>query len=164
MAKLEVRFKRGFRLNGDPGAIHGEIERVREKHGGEVTPELIVKAARRRGSALHGEFVWDDQEASALYRLAQARYVLRAIEVVRVDQDDSGVRVYETVRRVAATGDPDADEGRSYMTRDDILADSDLREQFVERALGELRSWARKYCDIGELRDIVASVEIIVNK
>lgn len=47
-----------------------------------VTPVMVLDAARREDSPLHGLFVWDDTEAAEKYRLIQAKGFLRA--VVRV--------------------------------------------------------------------------------
>lgn len=46
--------------------------------GGLLTAEAVLDFASDKRTALHAEFLWDDTEAARLYRLDQARLVIRA--------------------------------------------------------------------------------------
>jgi hypothetical protein len=80
----------------DPNTAHKEFERLRKEHG-ELTPSIVVDAARQSESALHPIFEWNDSKAAEEYRLGQARNVLRAI-VKHYPEIDETAPVYVHVR------------------------------------------------------------------
>jgi len=57
------------------------IEQLAERHGGKLTPSLVVEAAANPASPLHSEFTWDDSVAGQRYREVQARRLIRSVEV-----------------------------------------------------------------------------------
>lgn len=66
--------------------IERALARLCSEGGGRLTPEAVVKEAEDPSSPLHGEFVWDNTEAARLYRLQQARQLIRVVKVeVRVE-------------------------------------------------------------------------------
>jgi len=58
-----------------------EIDRLMDKNHGELTPELIVTAARDKKNPLHTYFTWNDMEEANLWRLHKAR-VLFGCDVI----------------------------------------------------------------------------------
>lgn len=56
------------------------LSQLYERHQ-KLTPSLVVEAATDPKSPLHREFTWDDSEAARKYRLAQARTLIRSVEV-----------------------------------------------------------------------------------
>jgi len=82
MSKIrKYGFRAGFRGNTDPQAVGEELDRIREVSGS-LTAEGTVKAAEKPTSPLHDLFVWDNTEAARLYRLVQARTLIRSVTVV----------------------------------------------------------------------------------
>lgn len=57
----------------------------------ELIPEQVIEAARNPNSALHDWFEWDDSAAASAYRLAQARWLIKSINVVIERSDQSRV-------------------------------------------------------------------------
>lgn len=53
-----------------------------------LLPEDVVEAARNPNSTMHGFFEWDDSEAAAKFRLVQARWLIRSVEIV-VERHDA---------------------------------------------------------------------------
>ena len=45
-----------------------EIERLVAEHGGELTEEIVLEAARSPDSYLHSLFEWDDAKAARRHR------------------------------------------------------------------------------------------------
>jgi len=60
-----------------------EIERCMAADG-HITPESIVDKARIKSSVLHSLFEWDNTQAAKLYRIEQARALIRNIVTVTV--------------------------------------------------------------------------------
>lgn len=92
----------------DADDVYAELERIRRAHGGTLTAEAVVEAARNPASVLHPLRCWcwdNDEEAARRYRLAVAR---RLIRVVCVLPDESRsprpVPVYAHVRTDEARG------------------------------------------------------------
>lgn len=57
----------------------------------ELLPEQVIEAARNPNSAMHDWFEWDDTAAASAYRLAQARWLIKSINVVIERSDQSRV-------------------------------------------------------------------------
>jgi hypothetical protein len=53
-----------------------ELFEIIEHNGGEITPKLIVEAARGPDSPLHAAFEWDDSKAAECWRERCARDIL----------------------------------------------------------------------------------------
>jgi hypothetical protein len=67
-------------------AVAGELQSL-VNAGMPLLPEEVIEAARNPNSTMHSMFEWDDTEAAIKYRLAQARWIIRNVEIVveRVD-------------------------------------------------------------------------------
>lgn len=142
------------------GTALAEIERKR----GDLTPELVVKAAQSKRSPLHSKFLWDDTAAAHSYRLVQAAWLIRTVKVRVVVNDKPAetrafirvVRMTETARNESGGGSP---APRSYVPLASALENPDWREQMLSQALRELESFQRKYATLEELADIMSAIE-----
>ncbi len=70
----------------DAGEAGEEIDNLREKHDGGVTPDQLIKQAKKKKSALHSMFEWDDKKAAHESRRTRAREILRGIKIIRPNQ------------------------------------------------------------------------------
>lgn len=118
-----------------------ELESIRG--GGTLKPEQVIKSGKRKGSAFHDYFVWDDSIAAGRYRRDQAAEIIRSIRV-EVTEVDSGP---PTVARVYINPLNDG----TYHTVADVLSDETLRERAFIKALSELRAIRDKYTEYEEL-------------
>jgi len=60
-------------------AVAARLEKIRLNHDGVLTPDDVVKDARRDSSPLHDQFEWDDTVAAGKYRIEQARELIRTV-------------------------------------------------------------------------------------
>lgn len=68
-------------VNGIPAAVvESEFQRI-YKRSGELHEEEILQEARPDAAPLHRAFEWDDGKAGELYRLNQARTLVRCVEI-----------------------------------------------------------------------------------
>lgn len=81
-AKKKYGVRPGSRVKGDPQAIGEELASIYIDKG-ELTAEGVIESAENGDSALHDEFVWDDNEAGHKYRLQQARTLIRFITTIK---------------------------------------------------------------------------------
>ena len=74
-------FKNGYRIKGiDPQKAGESLEELR-KNGDGIKTESVVNMAKKPTSPLHPAFEWDDSKAAKKFRLEQARYLIRSIQV-----------------------------------------------------------------------------------
>lgn len=135
----------------DAQAAGEELERIRVKNNGRLESEMVVEAARKKTSPLHPAFEWNDAAAADAYRVEQAKYLIRSIEViVEADANSRPVRAFVSVVR---------DEDRSYTSVSHALADPELRRQVLLSALKELEAWRVRYAELVELANVFAAID-----
>lgn len=145
----EYQFTRPMPKGTSPNEVAATINILVEKHG-EARPEHVVEIARDPDSPLHACFTWDDTEAARLQRLNEARYVLRAVVVVRENKPDQTVRAFVNVER----------EG-GWRPIDAVIADEGDRSLLLAQALADLKAFTRKYESLEELAPIHETVKAI---
>lgn len=105
--------------------------------GGPLTPELLVDAARRKASALHAYFDWDDKSAAQSWRLHTAR---RLIREVKISVSSSTV----TLAAPAYVSVPSEREGGGYRSIVALRSDEDrAREVLLDEIARVLSALAR---------------------
>lgn len=131
--------------------IQLEFERLmKEDPQGLLRPEKLVDAAESVNHPLHSRFVWDDTEAARLYRIEQARQVIRSFTV---DIPETKVRV-----RALTSLDVDRITG-GYRWTLEVVERPDLRGEMLRTALKELKVVEDKYKHLEELNDVWQSIE-----
>ena len=116
--------------------IRDELEQIRQKHGGLLKPEDVVAFARNKRTALHQEFEWDDERASAEYRLEQARKVIRvAVTILPSPHSDQ-----EPVRAYVSVASDRAQPGGGYRAFADVMTDDAMRAERLARPSGGVGS------------------------
>ena len=129
-----------------------ELERLRNLHGGVITPDHVVTAARPRSSPLHNSFTWDDGDAAHQWRLEQARHLLR-IYVMTIGD---GQKAKET-RMYVSLGVDRANAG-GYRSIVDVLSDAGMRAQLLDDARTDMMRFHAKYAGLVELADVFKSM------
>lgn len=157
---LTYEWVTGARFNVEAQAIGERCERLRKKNGGRVTPQLIVSDGKSKASPLHPCFEWDEARAAEQFRLTQARSVLRSLVVVVDERMPIPVRAFLSVRVELDDEDDDASGDRmAYTSVLDAMSDPLLREQVLNSALRELRSWRSKYHRLNELARLFSAID-----
>jgi hypothetical protein len=147
------RWKPGARLKINAKVAGQELERIRTTHGGKLTPADVLAAAKSKSSPLHGAFEWSDGKAAQQFRLQQAQYLIRSIEITVVQAKNkkaSNVRAFVSVKR---------DKDRSYMSTAHAMSDAELREQVLQQAWQELQDWRRRYETLSEFSKVFAAID-----
>ena len=153
MLKKHYKARPGGRLNDAEAEIVGkELERL-EKTDGKIIPERVVELAKSRRSPLHNYFTWDDEEAANRHRLEEARALIRSIVVeYEIEREQKTmVRAFYNVT--------DEKKGRGYVNLKDINDNKGYRQQILDQALKELRSWADRYRMYEEFSDIIKAID-----
>lgn len=150
----KYRWKPGASVKVDAQSAGEELERIRVRHNGRLTQEIVLKEAEKRTSPLHKHFDWSDATAAKKWRLDQAGYLIRSIEVFVVSsrkKEPVAIRAMVNVVR---------EDDRSYTSVEDALADPHLRAQVVAQAWRELEQWRKRHAELVEF----ARVFVIIDK
>lgn len=146
----------GAQFSDDDACRYGPaLETLAEGNDGNLTPPLIVEAARSLRSPLHDAFEWDDGAAAEHYRLTQARHLLRHVRIVEDDAvpQEAFYRVHISAQEAA------------YVSIDTVVATPSYREQVIQRALDELRKWRTRYQQYkADFGPVFAGIEAVEKK
>lgn len=132
--------------------IQEELEAIRESNDGLLRAEDVVAFARNEETALHRKFEWDDTKASHLYRLAQARAVIR-VNVIIPDATLTPIRAY-----VSLMGDRML-PGGGYRSLSEVMAHTEQRRQLLKQAMREAKIWREKYKHLEELAAVFGAID-----
>lgn len=109
--------------------------------GGDKRPvqaRELLNAARPKSSPLHRLFEWDNAVAGEKYRLEQARFYLRTIEIVPVT-DGKEQPPMRAAPLVVLDGE------RGFMFAPDAFANAEGADYIVKQAKAALAAWSRIY-------------------
>ncbi len=135
--------------------ITQELLRISKENNGILRPEDIVTEAQSKGSPLHDSFTWDDGEAAHLFRLQEARQLIR----VSVQFIKSGNKQVETRVFVSLTNDRQV--GGGYRTLISVMNDDEMRQQLLADCVDEMNRFQEKYKNIKELIEVFQAMNRI---
>lgn len=132
-----------FRIDVDPSVVGKRFEYI-EKTRGKLVPATVLEDAQDTKSPLHELFEWNNTRAAEQYRIQQAGYLIRSLEVVvkTGKSEERPVRAYVSVSE---------DKERHYEPIVSALTDPKYRNQVLDRAFKEFEAFERKYKDFEEL-------------
>ena len=133
MPKTKYKARSGARFNNKEAQIIGEtIEDLRNSEG-QVTPEDLLKDAKKKTSPLNKYFEWSNSEAAHMFRLSQARQLVNHIvEIVIIEGESIKQRSFLSVKT----------EGKEtvYVTLQDAIEDESYRKQLLNKAINILEN------------------------
>ena len=109
---------------------------------------------------MHSVFQWEDDVAANLYRVDQARHLIRSVEVTYEELPEAPVRAFH-VQRIE---EEDGSERNAYWRTEEILDDDVARVDLLARAMSELQSVRRRYRVLNELSGIFSEIEKVLEK
>lgn len=155
MAKYVPVF--GSRLRDRDAQVWGE--RLEHLAGeGLVTADDIVQDAQQEDSPTHSYFNWDDATAAHGYRLMQARYYMRSVNIL-VKDDAEPTRAFIHLKQSQDEDDEETEAEEEeptagYRTIQTIMANPRLTRMLLEQARRELVSYRRKYNQYAEMAKV----------
>jgi hypothetical protein len=128
-----------------------ELGQLQREHGGLLRAQDVVSFAKNPATALHGYFTWDDSEAAELYRLSQARAVIR-LSVTVISEEAAPVRAFVSLPS-------DRMSGGGYRSLTDVVNDEVRRGEMLADALARLGALRRKYAALQALLPVWEAVD-----
>lgn len=138
-----------------------ELARIEAKHGG-LKPSQVVDESRPEEAVLHPVFEWNDEIAAEKYRNVQAGQIIRSVRVVSESPDGQKEKTpaYVSVVRVV-----DEDKShREYVSTSRAMGNEEWKRGVLAEALDQLRAFARRYKQLGELAGLSQEVESIIDR
>ena len=78
------------------------IQAIADAHGGHITPEMVIEAARDKRHPLHSEFDWDVKSAAHKHWQNTARHIIRSVKIVyRVEHKNVTIKTGLSVQQSA---------------------------------------------------------------
>lgn len=166
MVMVKVTKKKSAKADELFDPVEVRVKEIADKHGGDLTPEMVVEDARDQRSPLHNRFEWDDEKAAHSHRIEQARKIIQSCTLV-VRTEDAGV-----IRSVAYIRNPSVaanEQGyRSVLVVRDSKQQSRSSLQYeLERLLGNverLRSLAVVLDVQEDLEKVVEQIAAVIGR
>lgn len=134
--------------------VSAELQRIAAAHGGLLRASDVVMEAANAASPLHKYFEWDDGAAADLYRLQQARQLIRVVVHMQQYEEQS----YRVRTFVSLTEDR-VQEGGGYRVMTSVLSSAPERARLLHQALRELNNFKMKYQELSELVGIFRAID-----
>jgi alpha/beta superfamily hydrolase len=147
----KYKFRSGFNWKVKPEVAGKIIDKIAAKNNNQVTPELILDAAKNEKNALHQCFEWDNDKAGAKYRLWQARQLIGSIVVEVVVGEPEETRAFVTI--TMPSSEP------AYYSISDIADDSFKLDMVIQNAKRQMVSIARQLKIYERLQKTAAKIE-----
>jgi hypothetical protein len=140
--------------------IEASIEEINQKYG-RIEAEDLVAEAKDESHPLHGEFTWDDTEAAALWRVEEARSLIRRVKVKTVTQMPGHPEpVVHSVRKYITKTKLGGQSG--YVDEAVVRTDADQRKLFVLSMESEVKRMVKRYQDYEEFWKLVDDLRLPV--
>ena len=123
---------------------------------GHVTAEQVLEAAQNKKNPLHKYFDWNDKSAATRWRLQQALYLLRSIDIVVVDAKGKQLSVRAFHNVVTEDGE------RVFGTVDFVFNNASLSSQVIAQAKAEMEGWILRYGKYDALAKAVAKAKVVL--
>lgn len=121
--------------------------------GNVLNAEDVLEFAKDPKTALHKHFTWDDAEAAKLWRLRQARNLIRVSIQFSADAPQTFRPLVNLVKDRAA---PDG----AYARAEDVYnAGERQRQLLLRQAIAEARRWQERYNGIAELTPVFEALQ-----
>lgn len=159
MKKLVYSFKENsIKFDVDAQVAGETIEAIKQKNGGQITPDDVIKEARDEDNPLHQVFDWDDASAANKQRLHIARLLIGSIVVTYKHHE--AVRANYSVKIGSITSDK---EKRAYVGIEEAVK-PDYEMQFRKEASNHLKVFCKRYESFDYLQTEVQQVRLLVDK
>ena len=126
-----------------------ELQRITEL--GTLSPDVLLKEAKRKRHLLHNAFEWDDTKAGKEYRKQQARQFINSVTII----ENSAPPVQAFVNIIH-----EVEEGivQEYKPITIILNDPQDSNIMLDQAIRELEAWKERYQGFKEFAAVINEI------
>lgn len=128
--------------------LRDQLQRIYDLHG-QLTPSLVVDAARREGHPLHSHFEWNNAIAGEKYRQTQARELIRSVKVIY----RSGEGESSEVRKFHSFQAPEG--GHRYEPIEKVVEDEKLIALLIAQMERDWKALKKRYEHLQEFFQMI---------
>ena len=137
-------------------AVKKRLIEIEEANGGRLTPDAVVRDAKRKDSPLHSCFEWDVKKAAEAHWIEQARDLITSIRIV-VRTEHTNVSVVFYVR------DPAAKSGeQGYVSVTKVRTDADMAREVLVVEFGRVADMLRRARELAAALEAQSEVEALL--
>jgi len=130
--------------------MRAELQALNDQNG-KLSEAMIIQASKRKSSAFHSMFLWDDErEAARQGRLVIARSLICSVRIL--PSEAKTLQCSVKIRKFHGLG-------AGYKDINEIAKSKDLRKALLDRALEELDSLRQRYGLLKELDAIFEALD-----
>jgi len=135
-----------------------EVERIRVKNGGTLSPRQLWESQRDPDSVLHEAFTWDDQVAGEKYRDIESRQIVKNLKVVYVNesQEQASVKAFSSIRTGRTS--------RVYVETLSAMQDEQTGSEILQEAYNGLVSWRNRWRDLCGAADFFTTLDSAIDQ
>jgi len=137
-------------------AVKKRLIEIEEANGGRLTPDAVVRDAKRKDSPLHACFEWDVKKAAAAHWIEQARDLITSISIV--------VRTERTnVSAVFYVRDPSCKSSeQGYVSVTKVRTDADMAREVLVSEFSRVADMLRRARELAAALDAASEVESLL--
>lgn len=148
----------------------GEYLENLENRDGKLEPETIVNEARDNNALLHKCFEWNDAVAGKKYRENQARHIIQNVVTVHVNplydalsnNEIREVKIKQPIETRSFVSVKNEHEKRQYVSINTALNNEYMKNDLLESAKKDMKSFDDKYSHLAELAGVVKEIRKII--
>lgn len=144
MEGIKYQWADGSRMTGDPELAAKVCKELERK--GSFSAEELVNASADENAPLHDMFEWNDTVAARMYRIEQAKKIIRSIVVVTEDRPIA-YRQFSSV------------SSKTYMSTRTALSSEQTRAILLGAAKAEMERFKMKYKTLTELAEVFDAID-----
>ncbi len=130
---------------------HDELNEICRKNRGILRPEDVVEYASNPETKLHSAFTWNEGQAANLWRLHQARNIIRVSITIEATTN--------ITTRTFVSLSSDRENGGGYRMITSVLNSTEMRNQLLADAKKELQAFEAKYGGLKELQRVFEEIK-----
>ena len=151
--KRKRAWSEGTRTKADPEIAGEQFDRLASE--GRLTADEVVKENTPADAPLHDEFEWDDTKAATECRKDQARYLMRHLVYVNVEEADTApTRCFFKV-------EPNSN---NYEPIEQIVRSVDKTKLLIKTAYREMASYRDKFSEVLKVCGATVDVNAVLKK
>lgn len=142
------------KFNIDAQVAGEELAKIKGHNSGDLSPEMVVNAAKEPSSPLHAVFEWDNDKAAHQHRLTTAGLLIRSIVVTVTPANDSSPKPVSAIVTPAPAGGGTAA----------VVSEAELHKKKFDRGLKALDEWIATYGGMPEFAQVAAVLGALMPK
>lgn len=145
----------------ETSSLEDILKGIAKRHGGTLTPEQVLTAAKPKSSPLHQHFQWDDTEAARQYRMIQAGQLIRRVRITYAPTENKEFRVRAWVNVTPETPTEDENPRGHYVPFEIARTNPSYREQLLANARRDADTFRSKYSTLEEVLPIIQAIDSV---